>query len=330
MKHYEELVEEFQLESYEEKDDKFFFTAKALSKDFECEKGRGILAEKSKNRDYVWRHQHPIEEGNFETHIYGYVVDSWLEGVDKEIFSKYEIYGHTKDHLALREIIKERKKVGDPLGVSMRYRKYFDDAGNIIHYDVLEHSGTPYPACSDCKTINYEVINMTNEDKKEEVKKEENEENKSFNKIEELEKLLDSKTKIIDETKLELDKLKKDVALKEKELEKKSIEEKSLEDQIKEMRLEIEFLSTKKPIIDKILEVKEIDERMLNFLKAQDPDYLKGKLEDFSKEAVKPHVKSQEDSANESKEKMEEEVKEKDVAFEQFTQLLNLNSKDKK
>lgn len=328
MTHYKELVEEFRLENFEESNDKFFFTARALSKDFEDEKGRCMLSDDSNSKHFIWRHQSPIEEGNFETHIYGKVAESWLEGENKEIYAKYEVYGHTKDHLAIREVIKERIKVNDPLGVSMRYRKYYDDAGNVIHYDVLEHSGTPFPACENCKSIDFEVIEMTNEEKIKEKVLSKEDLDKSLDKIKDLEEQLDSRTKILEEKKLEMETLKKEISTRDAELEKKKIDEQSLEDQINDLRKEVEFLSTKKPILDKICEVKDLDERILAFLKTQDEDYLKGKLEEYSKESVKPHVKSQEDSANESKDKMDEEIKEKDVAFEQFTKMLKLKGKD--
>ncbi|MEE9438986.1 MAG: hypothetical protein V3V14_08310 [Saprospiraceae bacterium] len=331
MTHYKELVEEFRLEKFSETKEKFFFTAKALSKNFENEDGRCTLAKDSINKHLIWRHQHPVESGNFETHIYGKIVDAWLEGAEKEIFAKYEVYGHTEDHLKLREIIKERIKVGDPLGISMRYRKYFDDIVNEIvnHYDVLEHSGTPFPACSNCKSIDFEVIEMTNENENKEPELSKEDLDKSLEKIKDLEEQLNSKTKILEDAKLEMETLKEKMTVTDKELEKKKIDEQSLEDQVKDLRKEVEFLSTKKPILDKILEVKDLDERELEFLKAQDYAYLKGKYEDYSKEAVKPHVKSQEDSANESKDKMEEELEQKEVAFEQFTKLLNLKKKDK-
>ena len=117
------FTSDYRLESIQEDSGKFYFTATSLDNNFECERGRAILAKKSIGKSYIWRHQHPIQDGNEDTHIYGEVVNSRIN--DKGfIESKYEVYGHTEDHLALREDIKERQLVGKPLGVSMRYRKY--------------------------------------------------------------------------------------------------------------------------------------------------------------------------------------------------------------
>lgn len=323
------LSEELRLETIEEKDGKFYFIAKALNKDFECEDGRRALAKDSINKHLIWRHQHPIEEGNKETHIYGRVLDAWLDDESKEIYAKYEVYGHTPDHVALREAIKERHEIRDPLGISMRYRKYYA-GGKAIHYDVLEHSATPFPACKDCKTINFEVKTMENEEIKKENEEELDEEDellsKTLKKIEELEKQLDSKTKILEEYKAEVVTLEKELKKKEKALEEKEVEEKSLEETIEDLRLEVERLK-KKPIIDKILEIKpkiEKDEKYLEWLRDQDEDYLKEKLEEFTKEAEsKPIVKSLEESAKEAREKSDEELEKKEPSMEHFTKHLH-------
>lgn len=319
------LEEEFTLESIEETEGRFFFTAKALSKDFECEKGRERLSKDSKSKHFIWRHAHPIQEGNEETHIYGNIAESWLEGVDKEIYTKYEIYGHTPDHLALRGVIKERQRTGDPLGVSMRYRKYY--IGNeILHYDVLEHSGTPFPACEDCKGKNFEVVTMANEktekDKDEDLDEEDVELAKSIKKIDDLEAQLNSKTKILEEISTQIVTLEKEMKKKDKKLDEANKTEQSLEDSVKDLRLEVDRLK-RKPIVDKILEFAPKlaeDERQLDWLKDQDEEYLKGRLEDAKREAeTKPIVKSQEDSANEAIENADEELEKKEPSMEHFT-----------
>ena len=320
------LTEEFTLESIDETDGRFFFTAKALSKDFECEKGRERLANDSERKHFIWRHAHPIQEGNEETHIYGTVAETWLEGVDKEIYAKYEIYGHTPDHLALREAIKERQQTGDPLGVSMRYRKYYI-GDETLHYDVLEHSGTPFPACTDCKGKNFEVVTMANEketekDKKEELDEEDVELAKTIKKISELEAQLNSKTKILEEISTQIVTLEKEMNKKDKALDNANKTEQSLEDSVKDLKLEVDRLK-RKPLVDKILEFTpklSDDERQLNWLKDQDETYLKERLEDAKREAeTKPIVKSQEDSSNEAIENADEELEKKEPSMEHFT-----------
>jgi len=331
MKHVEILVEDLNLESVEEADGRFYFTAKALSKDFECEKGRERLANDSKGKHLIWRHQHPVQEGNEETHIYGRVENAWLEGKNKELFAKYEVYGHTPDHLALREDIRERQKSGDPLGISMRYRKYyFDD--KILHYDVFEHSGTPIPQCTDCKTINFEVLTMEEEKKpKDEVKEEEEDISKHLEKIEELESQLNSRTKILEEIKTEMVKLEKEINSKDKALEDAEVKEKTMEQTVADLKLEVERLS-KKPIVDKILEFNpkiSKDDKYLSWLRDQDEDYLKVKLEEAKHEAeTKPVVKSQEESAEEAVKKAEEELEKKAPSMEHFAKYVEKYKKN--
>jgi hypothetical protein len=318
------LTEEFSLEGIEERDGRFFFTAKALNKNFECERGRERLANDSKFKHFIWRHQHPVQEGNEETHIYGRIDDAWLEGKDKEIFAKYEIYGHTPEHLALREDIKERQTTGDPLGVSMRYRKYYV-GDTVLHYDVLEHSGTPFPACEDCKGTNFEVVTMVNETENKteiELEEEDVELAKSVKKIEELEALLNSKTKILEGIQTEMVALEKELKKKDKELEEATKSEESLEQTVDNLKLEVERLK-KKPIVDSILEyIPKIakDEKYLSWLKDQDEDYLKEKLEEAKHEAeTKPIVKAQEESAEEARGKADEELEKKEPSMEHFT-----------
>ena len=147
------FTSEYNVEHVLEEDGKFYFTAVSLDNNFECEDGRKILSKKSIGKPYIWRHKHPIQSGEEESHIYGEVVNSEIN--DKGfIESKYEVYDHTVDHIAIREAIKERQKIGKPLGVSMRYRKYYI-GDKILHYDVFEHSGTPFPKCINCKTKEY-------------------------------------------------------------------------------------------------------------------------------------------------------------------------------
>lgn len=320
------LEEEFTLESIEEADGRFFFTAKALSKDFECEKGRERLSVDSESKHFIWRHAHPIQEGNEETHIYGRVAEAWLEGADKEIYAKYEIYGHTPDHLALREAIKERQQTGDPLGVSMRYRKYYI-GDEVLHYDVLEHSGTPFPACTDCKGKNFEVETMVNEkieteNKDEDLDEEDIELAKSIKRIDDLEAQLNSKTKILEEISTQIVTLEKEMKSKDKKLDAANKTEQSLEDSVKDLMLEVNRLK-RKPILDKILEFTPKlaeDEIQLNWLRDQDETYLKERLENAKREAeTKPIVKSQEDSANEAIENAGEELEKKEPSMEHFT-----------
>jgi len=315
------FTSEYKLESVQEKEGKFFFTATSLDNNFECEVGRSILSKKSIGKAYIWRHQHPIQEGNEDTHIMGEVVSSRIN--DKGfIESKYEVYGHTEDHLALRGVIRERQKVEKPLGVSMRYRKYYI-GDKILHYDVFEHSGTPFPKCTECTNLDY--IGEKKVPDKEEIKKEEGtlekvDLEKSLKKIDELENQLNSRTKIYEEMKSKVETLEADLKSKSEELERTEKVEKTLEEQISDLKNEVEYL-IKKPIIDKILEVKKLDDRELKFLKSQDEKYLGNKLEQWVKESEsKIIVTTQEESAEEAKRKADEEFEKKEPTMKKFTE----------
>lgn len=315
------FTSEYKLESVQEGEGKFFFTATSLDNNFESEIGRSILSKKSIGKAYIWRHQHPIQEGNEDTHIMGEVVNSCIN--DKGfIESEYEVYGHTEDHLALRDVIRERQKVGEPLGVSMRYRKYFI-GDKILHMDVFEHSGTPFPKCTQCTNLDY--IGEKKVPDKKDIKKEEGTLEKvdldeSLKKINELENQLNSRTKIYEEMKSKVETLEADLKSKSEELEKTEKIEKTLEEQISDLKNEVEYL-IKKPIIDKILEVKKLDERELKFLKTQDEKYLGNKLEQWVKESEsKIVVTTQEESAEEAKRKADEEFEEKEPSMKKFTQ----------
>lgn len=310
------FTSDYRLESVQEDNGKFFFTATSLDNNFECDEGRAILAKKSIGKEYLWRHQHPIQEGNEDTHIYGQVVDSFIN--DKGfIESKYEIYGHTEEHLAIREAIRERQRIGKPLGVSMRYRKYFI-GDKILHWDVFEHSGTPFPKCTKCTNIDFIGEKKMPENEKAKLKQKELEE--SLKKIGELEDQLTSRTKIFEEMKSTVETLETNLKAKSNELEKTEKTEKTLEEQIEDLKNEVTYL-IKKPMLDKILEVKKLDNRELEFLKLQDEKYLGVKLEQWSKEAEsKIIVTTQEESAEEAQRHADEEFDKKEPTMAKFTE----------
>lgn len=338
----ETISMDFSLESVEERDGGFFFTARSLSKDFECEDGLKRLARESINKHLVWRHRHPIESQHKENHVYGRVVQARLEG--GYIVSTYEVYNHTPDHLAFIEVLKERSNIGDQLGISMHYRKYYNVLNEVIHYDVFEHSGTPFPACESCKTIEIGVKTMTNEnDKKEKVKKEVDEnietptlevdtklDDKSLDvlkKIGELETMLNDKTKKLEEYKGKIESLELETKKKSEELADKNQKTKTVEEQLLELKTEISYLK-KKPMIDKLLELVKIDDNQLEWIKTQDKDYITVRYEEAILQAEsKPHTKTVDESADENINKTDEEFEEKEAetkqTFEGFSKYLN-------
>ena len=261
--------------------------------------------------------------------------DTKLE--DGYIVTTYEAYNHTKDHLAFIEVIKERSKAGDPLGISMHYRKYYNDLGKIIHYDVFEHSGTPIPACPTCKTLNLGVTTMVNEIKeekeiKEEVKAEEDD-LEILKKITELEGLLNDKTEKLEDYKARVVTLELEMKKKSEEIDEKTKASKTVEERVLELETEISYLK-KKPFLDKLLELVDIDKNQIEWLKTQKKEYLEERFEEAKLQAEsKPHTKTIDESAEDNITKTDEEFEEKEgetkVSFDQFTKYLNKNNKKK-
>ncbi len=318
---------ELSLENVELKNGKPVITVKALTEDFEPKYVLEMLSKASIGKHYVWRHRHPIDPKHTDNHIYGNVSDSYVKDF---LFSDIELYTHTDDHKAYLELLKERFKIGEPLGLSMRYRKYYEDEKleKVIHVDVFEESGTPFPKCEQCSTINLGVVNMTDEKDEKEIEEEKMLE-ESKKKIEELEKILNEKSESLKNYKCKLESLEKELKNKDETLEDSDSRIKKLEDTILEMGMEMEYLSTKKPLMDKILEVKELDEDELKFYKSKDAKYLEGKLEKWIKESEKKIVtqtlqqSAEEALENEKKEKKKYVIDGKEYsreeAFERFT-----------
>lgn len=335
-------TEELFLEAVEENSGNFYFIAESLNKDFECEAGLRILAEENINKPLVWRHRHPVDPQHVENHILGKIETSEVK--NGKLITKYKVYKHTQDHLDFIEIVKERIKIGDPLGISMRYRKYRDVVSEkITHYDVFEHSGTPYPQCEKCKTIDYIGENKMPDDKKTENKKDETKEDEvdetegksdvdeSLEKIKQLQESLDAKSS-------SLKNLESKVKTLEAELEKSKTVEKeklTLEDRVMELEKEVDYFK-KKPVLDAIFELKQLDKEEKEFYMNKNKDYLENKLEAWSKEVTeKIHVSSIEDSAKESEKKVDEEIesggktKKKEVSMEAFTSSLGKKVQEK-
>ena len=123
---------DFSLESVDESNDKFIFTARSITKDFVCEEGLERLSKDSINKPLIWRHENPVNPKYSTHHIYGRVLESVAE--KGEIISKYEVYGHTKTHEEIRDIIRKRNIINKPISISMRFREYTKEK-KPIHYE---------------------------------------------------------------------------------------------------------------------------------------------------------------------------------------------------
>jgi len=311
------------LEKVVEEDGKFYFVGEALTLDYENEDGLKALSNKLVNKHFTWRHRHPLQEIHKENHVYGIVRDS---SVEEKLMVKVEMYDHTEDHKKLIEDIKLRDFVNDPLSLSMHYRTYINKKGEKIHYDVFELGGTPYPHCTECQIIKTGVMKLekNEEIKQTEIKEEEAKLSKALEKIKELEKELDGKTKSFEELNCKFEKL-------DKELEKKEDKEKSLEDRVLELGEKIKFLETKKPILDKLLEAdSSIDEKQAEWLKTENVSYLKNRLEEAIKKSESQIVVTElEETAEKAHaDKEEEEQKIEEVSYEKFiSQIRQIDSK---
>lgn len=319
-----EKTADFELEEFKETDGKFYFVAKSLTEEFEEKPCRERLARDSINKHLIWRHRHPIDDSHNHAHIFGTVTNS--KATDDAIVSEYLPYTHTELHKQFIEEIKEKKAAGDPVGISMRYRKYYDDDGHIKHLDVFEHSLTPFPKCEECLVLDDYIGEKEmpeeekNEDESQEEEKDEKLEDeleKHLKKIEELESTLNSKTEALEGYKTKIETLEKEIEKAKESKEQtemtledrvKSLEEK-LEDQKKDYENEIDYLK-KKPVLDEMFETPrgtKLDDKEKDFYKSYSLEDLKSKLEDWSNEDSKPHTKTMEESANEAQDVDDEE-----------------------
>ena len=300
--------------SIEEQDGNFYFIGEALTQDYECEDGLKALATKTVNKHFTWRHRHPIQEEHKENHIYGIVEDSWVK---EKLMVKTRLYDHTELHQKLIKDIQLRDLVNDPLSLSMHYRTYFNEKGEVIHYDVFELAGTPYPHCKQCNIIS--GVRKMEDEKTEPIenKEEEAELEKALESIKNLETELNSKTKAFEDLKVKIEKLESEVDVKDKELEDNK---KSMEERVLELESKIEFLETKKPILDKLLEAdSEIDKSQAEWLREQKVSYIEGRLEKALKKAESQIIVQEiGENAEEAKLEKEKEEKKLEVTFDQF------------
>jgi hypothetical protein len=328
------------LQEVQERNGKTYVIAESLNSRFEPIEGLEEIALRSKNKDWVWRHSHPLKNPIFE--IYGRVDDSWVDKQKGKLYTRYEIYDFDEERKNFKDLVNERIKIKKPLGISLQYRKFYIEKTNeAVHYDVFEHSGTPFPKCQECITISSEVKQMSLDEKKKDEKIEDEklededitEMEESEKKIKELEDKLNAKINALEEYKSKVEKLEDDLKAKATSLAEESKKAKTLTERISELESKVDYLK-KKPILDKIKELKKLDERLENFYKAQDEKYLGDVLKQFEAESqTKIQIKSHDESAKDSNKKLDEELeddgKKEKVTFDQFTRQLNLKKKNK-
>lgn len=265
---------DFKLESFDFEQKNPTFTAKSIQKDFVCENGMELVAKDSVGAPLVWRHEHPIDFRYKKNHIFGKVVDSYLE--EGFIVSKYEVYDHTKDHKDFIKILKKRQEVGEPLSISMRFRTYYNEKGTPTHFDVFEHSATPTPACKECTVI--DIKNEENVMEKEEILAE----------IESLETKLTKKDELLESLEGKVEELKK-------ELEEKQNKLKAKDDALEAAEMSKEELAEK--VIgfkDRLLELEKSNETLITQIEEQKLERKMDKLENLIEQILEEDGKEME------------------------------------
>lgn len=299
----EQYEVDFVLEDVKEEDNRFIFTAKSITKDFVCEPGLERLAIDSKGKHLVWRHEHPLIPKYNATHIYGTVLESHVQ--DGGIISTYEVYGHTDEHLKARRIITERMELKKPISISMRYRQYGEE--DPIHFDVVEHSLTPTPACKTCKVI--DILNESDKmtDLEEKLKE-----------IQELEKELTKKDKLLEDLEgkivvieKQFEDLKKETEVKDEELEQEQTDKDKFSEQVLEFKDKLneqtkiidvlkEDLAMKdiEPLIKNLIELDGKEMEDLYRMKAQNAYKVGDKEFEKAKSFLKERVKQRENQVH--------------------------------
>lgn len=251
----------------------FFFKAKSISEDFVCKEMMEILAEQAKGSTLVFRHRHP--EGNTEkiVPIFGRGFESKvvLEHGKNYLETVYKIetenkWGHPIPHQRkFADWVQSKYDDDDPVGISLNYilhRDVLDGSFKNYWINTVEHTGTSYPACEDCR--NYtgeEAIQMTKEKAKGKFT------GLSSEQLElQLEKMTLEKEDLEKELhKLESDKsaLQKKVAEQESEVKKLQNTDQALKKQVLElasnlqaMREELDYANSVKPLIDEIIRLE--------------------------------------------------------------------------
>lgn len=216
----------------------------AITEDYVTEKQLEELAERLPNQPVLYRHVHPASPGRGE--VFGRVIEAEIvehEGKKKLAFTA-KLADHNEVQRKLIEYIREKAKVGDPVGVSLGFVAYNDDVYpydlSITRIPVVEESGI--------------VMEMEDTEK---IKKLEEALDLIKKKDEELKKILLEKQKVEEDlraVKVELEKAKSIASAKEEELKK------AVEARISELentyKARIEKLE-KAPIIEKIYELEK-------------------------------------------------------------------------
>ena len=274
----------------------FHFTALGVSDDFACEYVMDTLIPRVPNTALTFRHRHSLQSPNDILPIFGWGVKA--SKVKKQIDGKEKMFletefcvptkaknGHDLDeNIVYSQWVKKCYEEGIPAGISYHFQTQREN-GIAYHASILEIAGTPYPKCKQCLVSPPQVdgaVSMNEEEKKQLEKMD----------SKQLQALLEKLTSDKQSLSLELEKKQKelsDIETKNKtalESEKTRAEKamdlvENISKEFTALKLELEYASTKKPLVDEIIKL-EGDSELGEFYKSKPVDWLKKRLEKVS------------------------------------------------
>jgi len=159
--------------TYRYEDDKFFFEARSISEDFACEYVMKILAEQSPGNPLIFRHRHPAGNDSKVIPIFGRVNKSWIALEENKRFMRSEYRVPLKapngkdleENIIFAKWVEKSANESDPVGISLQYTVKYEN-GVAYWADIVEHTGTHYPACKDCLSVpKSEVVALEDQEK---------------------------------------------------------------------------------------------------------------------------------------------------------------------
>lgn len=294
------------------------FEAKSTTSEYLQSPWIEYAAGDSVNKHLLYRHRHPQNKEHADEPYYGRVIACNVVQEDDKKFlvSKYLVKNTTPRQVELQELIVRRQKENRPMGISMQYDLYKNEAGDVIDLDVVEHSTTWKPQVKEAlimeESIMSEVIEPEKtQDKKPAARKKTPKEKTPEEITDEIQAALDNKEIVELEEKIkqkseELDRVKKeyesrfaDLGKKVEEFGKKvvALEEQNVELKKAPILKEIYALEKDQWLVDnvyKTLTAEKLEERLVAVKAVPRPVRVETAIETAAKEVVvkEEHVAS--------------------------------------
>jgi len=130
----------------------------------------------------LFNHFHPVKDEveidgkSYTFPVYGRIIDSWIEtvlipsedgeGTVEKLANlvKIQLFGFTESHRAMQELIRKHFEAGDPLSLSDMFIRYHNKDGKTLYLWNEETSITPDPVCGACKLIDNVMLSKLNGD----------------------------------------------------------------------------------------------------------------------------------------------------------------------